>query len=332
MCGVARRPGPFLHPHPDEKPYVGARITIALADDADRPAIYRMRHQVYGVELGQHPTNSAERLSDAVDVYNLYLKACVGGDIVGFVSITPPGQRYSVDKYFERDGFPFPFDAGLYEVRLLTVVPVCRRLAVASLLMYAALRWIEAQGGTRVVAIGRREVLGLYRRAGLQALGRCAQSGAVTYDLLSATVKDLRQNADRRCDILRWLERRVRWRLNVPFHPARACPHGGAFFVAVGENFDHLERSQDIINADVLDAWFPPSPQVISALQQHLPWLIRTSPPTDCAGMIRAIARARRLPSGMHCASRWLVGTDFSCLSRVVRPDLAHFDSRPYLW
>src|SRR5262249_38231390 len=48
-----------------------------------------------------------------------------------------------------------------------------------------------------------------------------------------------------------------------------------------------------IINADVLDAWFPPSPRVIKALQEALPWLLRTSPPTGCEGMVRAIARAR---------------------------------------
>jgi histidinol-phosphate/aromatic aminotransferase/cobyric acid decarboxylase-like protein len=75
------------------------------------------------------------------------------------------------------------------------------------------------------------------------------------------------------------------------------CFHGGAFFQAIGADFDHLERRHDIINADVLDAWFDPSPKVIEALEEHLPWLIRTSPPTHCDGMIRAIAKARGLPT-----------------------------------
>src|SRR5207344_1800686 len=46
-------------------------------------------------------------------------------------------------------------------------------------------------------------------------------------------------------------------------------------------------------NADVLDAWFPPAPGVTDTLQAHLPWLLRTSPPTDCAGLVGAVATAR---------------------------------------
>ena len=71
------------------------------------------------------------------------------------------------------------------------------------------------------------------------------------------------------------------------------CYHGGAFFEAVGEEFDALERLSTIISADVLDAWFPPAPGVVEAIEQHLPLLLRTSPPTSCAGLIRAISRAR---------------------------------------
>lgn len=71
------------------------------------------------------------------------------------------------------------------------------------------------------------------------------------------------------------------------------CYHGGAFFDAIGTEFDHLERWHQIINADVLDAWFPPSPRVLAALQKDLPWLLRTSPPTNCEGLQRVIARTR---------------------------------------
>ncbi|HEY4984954.1 MAG TPA: histidinol-phosphate transaminase [Verrucomicrobiae bacterium] len=71
------------------------------------------------------------------------------------------------------------------------------------------------------------------------------------------------------------------------------CYHGCAFFDAIGVEFDHLERRHEIINADVLDAWFPPSPKVIAALEEDLPWLLRTSPPTNCEGLARVIARMR---------------------------------------
>lgn len=71
------------------------------------------------------------------------------------------------------------------------------------------------------------------------------------------------------------------------------CFHGGAFFHAVGEKFHSLERSRSIINADVLDAWFPPAPAVMDALTEYLPWLLRTSPPTHCAGLVETIAEVR---------------------------------------
>jgi histidinol-phosphate/aromatic aminotransferase/cobyric acid decarboxylase-like protein/GNAT superfamily N-acetyltransferase len=281
------------------KSQASSTIDVSLASADDRPAIYRLRHQIYALELGQHHPNCEKQLSDSLDAYNVYVKAEVGGRIAGFVSITPPGRRYSVDKYFSRDVFPFPFDSGVYEVRLLTVIPERRGLAIASLLMYAALRWIEAEGGARIVAIGRREILSLYLKAGLKSLGRSVQSGAVTYELLTATVSDLRQQTNQNTRVLQKLKSRAQWRMEMPFFPIEACPHGGDSFEAIGEDFHDLSRSAHIINADVLDAWFPPSPQAIAALQEHLPFLMRTSPPTACSGFIRAIARARAIP--MEC-------------------------------
>ena len=276
---------------------LSTKVQIALADDADRSAIYKLRHQIYALELGQHHPNVERQLRDPLDEYNVYLKASVGEQIGGFVSVTPPGKSYSVDKYFGREVFPFSFDERVYEIRLLTVLPEYRGMAMASLLMNAAFRWIEVSGGTRVVAIGRREVLSLYLRAGLKSLGRSAQSGAVTYELLTATVADLRANANQHAATLDWLRSRVDWQFAFSFAPVESCRHGGDSFLDIGEDFDHLERSADVVNADVLDAWFAPSPRVIAALQEHLPFLIRTSPPTDCAGFIRAVSRARRVPT-----------------------------------
>lgn len=75
-----------------------------------------------------------------------------------------------------------------------------------------------------------------------------------------------------------------------------ACYHGGAFFSALGPKFDQLERRHHIINADVLDAWFAPSPQVLAALTADLPWLLRTSPPTHGEGLLQVIAATRDVP------------------------------------
>jgi histidinol-phosphate/aromatic aminotransferase/cobyric acid decarboxylase-like protein len=71
------------------------------------------------------------------------------------------------------------------------------------------------------------------------------------------------------------------------------CFHGGAFFEAIGPGFDALERRDQIVNADVLDAWFPPSPKVLDALRDHLPWFMSTSPPTHSEGLRAVIAQSR---------------------------------------
>lgn len=159
--------------------------------------------------------------------------------------------------------------------------------------MYAALRWIESQNGERIMAIGRREVSDLYLHVGLEKLGHQIRSGAVTYELMTATVARMAERIKSFTSLLNRLERASEWQLEIPFRKPAGCFHGGAFFEAVGPEFDHLERRNRIINADVLDAWFSPSPRVIAALQEDLPWLLRTSPPTGCEGMVRAIARAR---------------------------------------
>jgi histidinol-phosphate/aromatic aminotransferase/cobyric acid decarboxylase-like protein len=143
------------------------------------------------------------------------------------------------------------------------------------------------------MAIGRREVLDLYVHVGLEKLGHQIRSGAVSYELLTATVARMLERIKSFTSLLNRLERTSDWQLDIPFRKPAACFHGGAFFETIGAEFDHLERRHRIINADVLDAWFPPSPRVMNALNDALPWLLRTSPPTGCEGMVRAIARAR---------------------------------------
>jgi histidinol-phosphate/aromatic aminotransferase/cobyric acid decarboxylase-like protein len=272
-------------------------IALAVADERDRESIYAIRHQVYARELKQHPENANGRLSDTLDEINTYLVAKRGGEIIGFVAVTPPNAfGYSLDKYFARDGLPLIFDRGLYEVRLLTVTCANRGTQVAFLLMYAAMRYVESLGGRTIAAIGRLEVLDMYRRAGLKSLGLRTRSGEVTYELIAADIGDLHVHVREYEDTLSRLERLVDWQLNgVPFRCDDACYHGGVFFEAIGDEFETLENKDTIINADVLDAWFDPAPSVIEKLSAHLSFSIKTSPPTLCHGMRRAIARARHV-------------------------------------
>lgn len=268
-----------------------------MATAADRDVIYRIRHEVYARELGQHATNSAQRLTDSLDAHNRYIVASEGSELLGFVSITPAGSRhFSVDKYLSREELPFPVDDRLHEVRILTVPASHRRSLLALALMYASFRWVEARGGTRIMAIGRQDLLPMYGRVGLKPCGKVIRSGAVTYELMTTTMPEVHAALVPIRSMLDRIENEMSWDIGVDFHTPATCYHGGSFFESVGEEFHDLDRLTQVVNADVLDAWFPPAPGVIDALQHHLPEILRTSPPTNGEGLVRAIARARGVP------------------------------------
>src|SRR5258708_17781812 len=110
------------------------RMKVGLASPAQRERIYRLRHDIYARELGQHAERADGALRDELDDRNVYIVATVGGSIAGFISITPPGARYSIDKCFSADELPFDRDGGLFEIRLLSVVAEQRGGKLAALL------------------------------------------------------------------------------------------------------------------------------------------------------------------------------------------------------
>lgn len=276
---------------PKENP---EKVRIAVASQAERADIYRLRHDVYASELGQHKVRWDGMLSDALDEMNIYIAATAGGELAGFISITPPGAGcYSIEKYLSRQELPIELDDRTYEVRILTVAPAYRQSRVASFLMYAAFRWIEEHGGEQIIAMGRNEVLAMYQSFGAQLLGRQIVSGAVKFELMKTSVSHLRRFSNQNRTLLDRLEERADWAMDFSFFKEPSCFHGGAFFEAIGADFKTLNRRDTIVNADVLDAWFPPAPGVLETLREHLPWLMRTSPPTQCEGLRETIAAYR---------------------------------------
>jgi histidinol-phosphate/aromatic aminotransferase/cobyric acid decarboxylase-like protein len=270
--------------------------SVRLATSQDREKIYRLRHEVFAAELHQHHTNASGRLTDPLDEYNEYIVISQGAELLGSISITPPGRQYSLDKYLPRHELPFPFDSGLYEIRLMAVPQPHRRTLLSLALMYASFRWAEAHGGRRLIAIGRGEIRSMHLRVGLKPIGINVQAGEVTYGVLQATMQDIHDALPGVRSVLDRIEAEMSWDIGVPFDTPASCYHGGQFFEAVGEEFETLERLDEVISADVLDAWFPPAPGALEALQRHLPRLLQTSPPTACEGLVRAIARARGVP------------------------------------
>ncbi|MFF9221746.1 aminotransferase class I/II-fold pyridoxal phosphate-dependent enzyme [Streptomyces viridosporus] len=273
-------------------------LQLRPATPEDLEWIYELRHQVYAQELGQHAPDPAGRLRDGLDGDNVYLVAAQGAARIGFVSLTPPWLgRYALEKYLVRGELPLLTEDDLFEVRILTVEPRWRSTAAAPLLMWAALRWIAARGGRRVVAMGRTELLDMYLAAGLRPVGRTIRSGAVMFEALTGSVTELTELAmGRYGTTLERLRSAVDWRLDMAFAPRPdGCEHGGASFTAIGTDFRALGRRHHIVAADVLDAWFPPAPGVRAALAEDPAWVARTSPPAGAEGLLSEIATARTL-------------------------------------
>jgi histidinol-phosphate/aromatic aminotransferase/cobyric acid decarboxylase-like protein len=273
-------------------------LQLRAASSEDLDWIHELRHRVYAQELGQHPPDPAGRLRDGLDGDNVYLVAARGTTRIGFVSLTPPWLgRFGLDKYLTRAELPALDGHDVFEVRILTVEPRWRTTSAAPLLMYAALRWIASRGGRRVVAMGRTEVLDMYRAVGLRPVGRTVHSGAVTFEVLTGGVPELTGRALQRYgSALERLRSLVDWRLDMPFAPRPdGCEHGGASFTAVGADFRTLHRRHGIVMADVLDAWFPPAPGVRAALADAPEWVARTSPPSGAEGLSAEIAAVRQL-------------------------------------
>lgn len=270
-------------------------IEISFASSTDRDKIYHLRHEVFGSELMQHPENELKILRDKLDDFNTYITAKIDSEIVGFISITPPDENnYSIDKYFKRTDLPFKVDDGLYEMRILTVVKAHRGKPIALALMWGAFRWIESNSGKGIMAIGRTEVLDMYTKLGFKAMGNQVKSGKIMFELLFGNVKALSTFIeDNYKQLFLKLEKQCFWNLKISFFKPTNCYHGGTFFEAIGNEFDTLSKRKEIINADVLDAWFNPSPKIIKELETHLSWICKTSPPTECEGMATSIARIR---------------------------------------
>ena len=274
--------------------FINSRMVLSAASESDRQSIYAIRHAIYAEELGQHNVNETGQLHDDLDLCNHYIVAKKHHKIIGFISITSPAaDKFSVDKYFDRSIIPFSFDEHLYEIRILSVIKEHRNSFLVNLLMYAAMRWIEAHGGKNIVAICCSSILEMYVKAGLVPLHHTVKVGNVTYQLSVASIEQLNTLVHKHIEKWKLLRNKIEWELPYSFFAPAPCYHGGAFFTAIGEDLQTLDNRDEIINADVLDAWFPPSPKVIEALQNNVSWLLQTSPPTHCKGLIKVIAKVR---------------------------------------
>jgi GNAT superfamily N-acetyltransferase len=278
---------------------------------------------VYAAELEQYPSNSSHRLEEPPDSENVHIVAMAGEVLAGFISLTPPwAPRYFLERYLDADAAQGLRAGSPFEVRVLTVRAEFRNTPVASLLMYAAMRWVVSRNGATVIAMGRAEIENLYTRLGFRRTGQQIVAGAQRYELMRASVSAGEAAFARAYQrILPKLARIVRWDLDVAFdsHPEH-CAHGGRSFDAIGTRFDRLDRRSTIVAADVLDAWFAPAPGVLAVLADDPAWLSRTSPPARADGLIAEIAKARGVDQESVVVGAGSSDLIYRALPRLIGP------------
>jgi len=89
--------------------------------------------------------------------------------------------------------------------------------------------------------------------------------------------------------------------------------HGGASSTS-------LENAGSVVSADVLDAWFDSCPGALEKLHNHLPFLVRTSPPIYGKGLVQALAEARGVPEECLLVGAGSSDLIFHCLTNLIRP------------
>ncbi len=193
------------------------RRTVSIASADDRAAIYQLRHDVFASELGQHATRADGLLSDTLDAFNIYFVVKRNHEVSAFISMTPPGPHgYSMDKYVSRAAMPELVHDKTYEARLLTVKGTCRGSGDALLVIYAAYTWVKARGGTKIIGMGRREVLPLYQRLGFCLTGVQVQSGAVDYEFIVGTIDEISRAEIEHRDAIAKALADVEWDRSLP--------------------------------------------------------------------------------------------------------------------
>lgn len=266
-------------------------LTLREARPDDTAAIDELRHRVYACELAQYPESPDGRLGDS-HPFSKILCALRGDALVGFIAITPPGSpRLRLEHYTDRGRLPFRIGPKTAEARQLTVVPEARDGLVAARLLLGCIEWLEAAGVEDVVSIGHDAVLPLYVHWGAVRSGVRLRAGNVEYEVLYAPMSRIREAVGRMPHVRRWVAReglRAGHREDDPVPPR--CAHGGAALCTLGSDLRDPDALSTLVDADVLDAWFPPSPLVSRALARCLPTLARVSPPPDGEGLVAAVA------------------------------------------
>lgn len=236
-----------------------------------------LQRRVWTDELRQRPAHEKAHAAGTTIV------AWEADTPIGYITVTPPCEPASLDRHFKMK-IREPHE---YEIRALTVHPDRRGRGVGTALMYAALRYVEVAGGDSIIIMARNRVLSTYIGMGFTHDNTLTKHvGPVEYTVARADAASIRAslNISHRSP---WLA--FQW--GLPFErekpAATACFHGGERF--------SLCHDTESIDADVLDAWYPPSPDVLAAVAHRMGASMHMTPPTYATELRLAISHARHI-------------------------------------
>ena len=276
--------------------------------------ISALRHDVYSNELNQYQSEISGILEDPGE----YFIALISGEsLIGYVSINLVAESgFRISKYFTNEAMDKLSE--LYdsenqktsEIRGLTVKDEYRGKNHGMTLMLAALKFSNAEKASDIIAMAHTEVLPMYREMGMRILDKYSvKAGEILFHPMHLSVK---QALARVGSLLDSIE------IEDFTDEDAACYHGGASWEKSG--FDFNLRGQLVV-ADVLDSPFPPCPEAIEAISQHLSICCQESPPTQCEQLIETIAETRGVPPENVLVSSGSSSLMFSLLPRLLKED-----------
>lgn len=159
---------------------------------AEFDSMWRLNHDVFARELGQHAARADGRLVDKFHGKNIYRVAWDGERVLGMVCahMTPP---FSVVGHFGETAAREIVPGVTAEIRLLALRPECRGNAAVPVRLFDSLfAELERRGAKKFVISGIAARRGLYESLGFRVVGPSVRDGASEFFPMAGTPDAIR--------------------------------------------------------------------------------------------------------------------------------------------
>lgn len=241
-------------------------MRLAFVPASRRHELTSLRTAVLTKEMHQYQHATPETSLIIIGLYD-------ATRIVGYVAVNRPEDGHKTP-HIE------PSWADACEIRGLMIARGYRGMGYGQLLMHAALRYAQVSGYTLMIASAREVLVPWYQRFGFVPTPEAAYTiGEQLYIPGCLRVQEIEPILG---------STPVTWDLPYPMVTPDRCVHGNGSTEITG---------RDVIRADVLDAPFLPSPDVIRAARKVAldPGYLSTTP-QEPGALVEAIAEARGIP------------------------------------